>query len=177
VRLDSPDSVSGEVLRSMEEEVREERAPRGDIHTRPDEIAFLGLRSQHRARVVDTPEHRQPERRVDLHTDRVVRVLGGGARDSLVRAREDAVARRVEERAPAGAPERVRRAREIAGVLQEEIEVAHRAERGVRVVEEREDRALERDDLDAHGAQRKNDGPERLLESPSAGTRERDFCE
>ncbi len=114
---------------------------------------------------------------MDLDADRVVRILGGGTDHALVRACEDAVARRVEEGAPAGAAERLRRAREIAGVLEEEIEVAHRAERGVRVVEGREDGALERDDLDARGAQRKDDGLERLLEAPSAGTGEGDFCE
>jgi hypothetical protein len=44
-------------------------------------------------------------------------------------------------------------------------------------VKEREDRPLERHDLDARGAERKNDGAERFLETPSAGTGEGDFFE
>ena len=77
-------------------------------------------------------------------------------------------------RQPAPPSASVARARS-AGLLQKEIEVAHRAEHRVRVVEEREDRALERDDLDARGAKRKNDGPERFLQAPALGHRPEDF--
>jgi hypothetical protein len=42
-------------------------------------------------------------------------------------------------------------------------------------VEEREDRALQRDNLDPRGAKGQDDGPKRFPQAMRTGTRERDF--
>ena len=157
--------------------MRFERGPGGDVDGRAAEVARFGLRAQRLARVVDAPEDREAERRVDLDADRILGVLARGPHDALVGPAEDAVPGRVEERPPSRGLEGARRAREIARLLQEEVEVPHRPQRRVRIVEEREDRALERDDLDAGGAQRADHGPERLPQALRAGTGERDFFE
>ena len=169
MRLDAADAVAREVLGRVEEEVREEGRPGRDVHRGAAEVARHASGAQHRARVVDASEDRQPERRVDLDADRVVGILGRRARDAFVGAREHAVPRRVEERAPARALERLGRAREIAGVRQKEVEIAHRAKRRVGIMEECEDRALQSDDLDARRAQRGDARPERFEKAMRAG--------
>ncbi len=137
------------------------------------EVARFRLRAQRRARVVDPPENGQAERRVDLQTDGVPGVLGGGARDPLVGPGEDPVPRRVEERPPAGSRERRRRPSEITRLAEKEVEIPHRAEPRLRVVEKRERRALQRHDLDARLAEVRHRLPERPSQPGRACRRRR----
>ena len=177
VSLNPSDPVPGKVLGRVEEKVPEKRGPGCDRDGRAAEIARLGLRAKLGARVVNASEDRDPERRVNLDADRVVRVLGGRPRDAFVRPREDAVARGIEESPPAGAGERLRGAGEIARIMEKEVEIPHRTKSRVRIVKKRERRALQRDDLDARAAERVDDSIERFEKSIRAGTGEKSFCE
>ena len=85
--------------------------------------------------------------------------------------------RGVSRRARQPAPPSAFVAREVAGLREEEVEVAHRAERWVRIVEEREGGALEGDDLDASGAQRADGRGERLEQAIRPGAGAGDFFE